>query len=165
MQNCSVFKDLPVKGRYEVVLKHRLCMACFNDQHWSSKCKKSCLKCKRRHYVLLHQDQIPGQDKAVLQSSAALLDVRSIPATLLGTALVLVRDVGGQFQSIWALFDSGSQISAITAKISDRLGLRQSRWTVLLTGLSGHYVPGVTGTVQLTVYSGHDAGWHVSVKA
>lgn len=38
LRNCPVFKGLTVDGRYDVVSKHRLCMACFSSHHWSNKC-------------------------------------------------------------------------------------------------------------------------------
>lgn len=166
LRNCSYFLSLDVDGRYEIVSRRRLCMSCFSDKHWSSKCKDKCPKCQRRHHALLHRDNPSTQDKIDQQSSrdqkgpqsssaqslrTVLLGASSSPAVLLGTALVLVHDVTGGLQPVRALIDSGSQISAITGKCLDRLGLKQSRWTASVAGLAGHCVTNVTGTVQISV--------------
>jgi len=157
LSKCSVFKGLTVDGRFNLVSKHRLCMSCFSDQHWSNKCQERCSKCSRRHHILIHRDNKSSQDRVTAGSSAVLLGMQPTQAVLFGTALVLVRDVGGSLHPIRALIDSGSQICAITKRVSDRLGLRRSRWTASITGISGHCVSEVTGTVQLDVQSQHDA--------
>jgi len=156
LSNCPVFKGLSVDGRYEVVSKYRLCMSCFSNQHWSNKCQEVCPKCKRRHHQLLHRDVQQNQDKAVEQSSAVLFSSHLPTSVLLGTAIVFIKDSGGGIQPVRAILDSGSQISVITAKCSDRLGLRRSRWTASVTGLSGQSVPDVLGTVNLAVRPHHD---------
>lgn len=165
LKNCSVFKELSVNERFDVVRKNRLCMACFSNKHWSNKCQESCSICKQRHHILLHREQRTSQDNAASQSSAVLLGSRSTPAVLLGTAVVLVRGASGELQPVRALLDSGSQISAISRKVSDRLGLRRSQWTASVTGLSGHQVPEVAGTVQIHVQSRHEAAQLMLVKA
>ncbi|XP_025204843.1 uncharacterized protein LOC112601423 [Melanaphis sacchari] len=165
LSNCSAFKDLTVDGRYEVVSKHRLCMSCFSSLHWSNKCKETCPKCKRRHHQLLHRDVHQSQNKTVEQSPAVLFGSRSTPSVLLGTAVVFIKDSGGEIQPVRAIIDSGSQISVITAKCSDRLGLRRSRWTASVTGLSGQSVPDVLGTVDLTVRPRHDTAPVITMKA
>lgn len=72
---------------------------------------------------------------------------------LLGTALVQVQDTVGSCRTVRALIDSASQINAITSNCCDRLGLKPSRWTVLVTGLSGQNVPDVHGVVQSMLVS------------
>jgi len=165
LKNCSIFKELPVSERYDMVSKNKLCMVCFSSKHWANRCQESCSICKRRHHALLHRERKSSQDDTTPQSSAVLLGSRSTPTVLLGTALVLVRDASGEFQPVRALLDSGSQISAISRKASDQLGLRRSRWTASVTGLSGHQVPEVAGTVQFCVQPRHEAAQLMSVRA
>jgi len=165
LQNCPVFKGLTVDGRYDVVSKHRLCMACFSSYHWSNKCKESCSKCKRRHHLLLHRDAQLSQASAAQQPPVVMLSSQSSPSVLLGTAVALAQDIGGNVQPVRALLDSGSQISVITKECSDRLGLRRSRWTASLTGLSGQCVPKVLGTVLLKVRPRYDSAPVITVKA
>lgn len=69
---------------------------------------------------------------------------------MLGTALVHMRDRTGSWQTIRALIDCASQISAITVACAERLGLKRSRWTAPISGLSG--VPiNVHGRAECTV--------------
>ncbi|XP_050065185.1 uncharacterized protein LOC126554126 [Aphis gossypii] len=151
LSNCSDFKGLSIEDRYAVVSSHRLCMSCFSNRHWSNKCRESCPKCKRRHHLLLHRDAETSQGSAVQQPPVVMLGSQPSLSVLLGTAIVMVRDVGGDLQPVRALLDSGSQTSIIKESCLDRLGLRRSRWTASLTGLSGQSVPKVLGKVKLEV--------------
>ncbi|XP_015378292.1 PREDICTED: uncharacterized protein LOC107172516 [Diuraphis noxia] len=113
----------------------------------SFKCPPSCCICKRRHHTLLHRESKP----TALNPPAAMLGRQKSPTVLLGTALIHVRDTVGNGQTVRALIDSASQISAITSACCNRLGLKPSHWTVPVTGLSGQKVPDVQGIVQLTI--------------
>jgi hypothetical protein len=57
-------------------------------------------------------------------------------------------DSTGVLHTVRALIDSASQISAITAECSNRLGLRIKKWTVPVSGIGGVSVPNVLGIVQ-----------------
>ncbi|XP_025405141.1 uncharacterized protein LOC112679519 [Sipha flava] len=126
----------------------------------SFKSSVSCSICKRRHHALLHRDAIPKK----AASPAALLSRQEAPTVILGTALVHVRDTVGSFRSVRALIDSASQISAITSDCCDRLGLKPSRWTVPVSGLSGQKVPDVQGLVQLVVQPRNSSSPSIPVK-
>jgi len=64
---------------------------------------------------------------------------------MLGTALVHIRNHSG---SVRASIDGGSQISVLTTRCVDRLGLKLKRWTAAVTGLAGVEVPPVVGQVR-----------------
>uniref|UniRef100_A0A2S2PC00 Uncharacterized protein n=1 Tax=Schizaphis graminum TaxID=13262 RepID=A0A2S2PC00_SCHGA len=165
LSNCLKFKGLSVDGRYEIVSKHRLCMSCFSNKHWSSKCRESCSKCKRRHHLLLHRDAEASQGSAAQQPPVVMFGSRPSLSVLLGTAVVMVRDVSGNFQPVRALLDSGSQTSIIKKSCLDRLGLKRSKWTASLTGLSGQSVPRVLGKVQLEIQSCYEPVPVITVTA
>ncbi|XP_008185462.1 uncharacterized protein LOC103310096 [Acyrthosiphon pisum] len=81
-------------------------------------------------------------------------DLHKVPpasTVLLGTALVHVRDRAGSMHTMRALVDCASQISAITDVCADRLGLKRSRWTAPISGLSGVSVVNVLGRVDCVV--------------
>eukprot|EP00102_Acyrthosiphon_pisum_P020672 XP_016657882.1 PREDICTED: uncharacterized protein LOC107883053 [Acyrthosiphon pisum] len=160
LDDCSKFKALSVDERYKVVCTHRLCMVCFGEGHMSYKCPSSCATCKRRHHALLHRDS----DPKTVSAPAAMLGRQQSPTVLLGTALVQVQDTVGSCRTIRALIDSASQISAITSNCCERLGLKPSRWTVPVTGLSGQRVPDVHGVVQLTIQPRNRPTPSISVK-
>ncbi|XP_050065896.1 uncharacterized protein LOC126554955 [Aphis gossypii] len=147
LADCSKFKSCSIDERYDLVCTHRLCMVCFGEGHMSFKCPASCSICRRRHHALLHRESKPTASNP----PAAMLGRQQSPTVLLGTALVHVRDTVGGCQMIRALIDSASQISAITTACCNRLGLKPSRWTVPVTGLSGQRIPEVQGIVQLSI--------------
>lgn len=70
---------------------------------------------------------------------------------LLGTALVHIRDGSGALQTVRAIVNLVSQISAITTACSSRLGLQRSKWMGPVTGLVGATVHGVQGLVDCQV--------------
>ncbi|CAI6362474.1 unnamed protein product [Macrosiphum euphorbiae] len=160
LADCSKFKALSVDERYKIVCTHRLCMVCFGEGHMSFKCSTSCATCKRRHHALLHRDS----DSKTVGPPAAMLGRLQSPTVLLGTALVQVQDTVGSCRTIRALVDSASQISAITSSCCERLGLKPSRWTVPVTGLSGQRVPDVHGVVQLKIQPRDRPTPSISVK-
>lgn len=68
-------------------------------------------------------------------------------------------------QSVRALIDSASQISIIKNSCADILGLRRTKWTVPLTGLSDISFPHVDGFVHCTISPRYSADNDVNVKA
>ncbi|KAF0754056.1 Uncharacterized protein FWK35_00018224 [Aphis craccivora] len=68
-------------------------------------------------------------------------------------------------QPVRALLDSGSQTSIIRESCLDRLGLRRSKWTASLTGLSGQSVPKVLGKAKLEIRSCYEPVPVITVRA
>jgi len=142
---CTKFKSWPVDERSRWTREHKLCYVCFSADHWVPRCRSkiNCCECSRRHHYLLHVPAGERHDKpdtppptpasccAAVQRPAP----QQSPAVMLGTALVHVRDRSGSWQTMRALVDCASQISAITAAGADRLGLKRSRWTSPISGL------------------------------
>jgi len=64
-----------------------------------------------------------------------------------------------------AVIDSVSQISAVTAACVKRLGLKISRWTAPISGLSGTTVAEVQGHVECTVQPRFASDLILSVQA
>jgi len=160
LPECNKFKTGSVDDRHNTVCTHRLCMVCLKEGLMSFKCSASYSICKRRHHASLHRDTTAKKPAP----PAALLGRQEAPTVLLGTALVHVRDTVGSFRTVSALIDSASQISAITSDCCDRLGIRPSRWTVPVSGLSGQTVPDVQGLVQLVVQPRNSSSPSIQVK-
>lgn len=159
---CFKFTAWSSNTRVAWVREHRLCFRCLGEGHWSPKCRSSvvCSQCQRKHHTLVHTDGpsattrneeglSDGQPKVV--STSSLVGHLACQSVLLGTALVHIRDCGGALHSVRALIDSASQISAITSNCATRLGLRLSRWTAPVSGLSGVSVVNVKGKVECHV--------------
>ncbi|KAF0736570.1 Integrase catalytic domain-containing protein, partial [Aphis craccivora] len=156
LASCSEFKGLSIDDRYALVSKHRLCMICFDNNHWANKCKSSCSNCRGRHHQLLHRDNSHAKNPPSKGPVALLVDTQRSRSVLLGTASVKVRDIAGCLQPVRALIDSASQVSIITSACVKRLGLRREQWTVPVEGLAGQLVQTINGKVQISIQSATD---------
>ncbi|XP_008190090.1 uncharacterized protein LOC103311953 [Acyrthosiphon pisum] len=108
--------------------------------------------CKRRHHGLLHKDPSTSDPSSKVPKVAMFAKHQNqLPSVVLATALLHVQDVAGSPQTVRALIDGGSQISAISANCCQRLGLRAAKWTLPVTGLSELPVPSVLGIVDLHI--------------
>jgi len=152
LKDCAKFLGASVDDRYQIVCSHRLCLVCFESGHMSYKCKSSCSVCKRRHHGLLHKDPSTSDPSSKVPKVAMFAKHQNqLPSVVLATALLHVQDVAGSPQTVRALIDGGSQISAISADCCQRLGLRAAKWTLPVTGLSELPVPSVLGIVDLHI--------------
>lgn len=109
-----------------------------------------------RHNHLLHRDNSHAKNPASKGPVALLVDTQRSLSVLLGTALLMVRDVAGCLQPVLALIDFASQVSIITSACVKRLGLRREQWTVPVEGLAGQLVQTINGKVQISIQSATD---------
>lgn len=161
LTSCAQFKSWSSDDRAAWTREHKLCLNCFSADHWVPRCKikSNCNKCSRKHNSLLHgaEGEHHSNNETPPATVSMCASVRRSPvppetAVLLGTALVHVRDRAGSMHTLRALVDCASQISAITDVCVDRLGLKRSRWTALISGLSGRVsVANVLGRVDCIV--------------
>lgn len=159
LEVCNQFQTWSVDNRNKWTREKRLCFTCLSHKHWSNRCrsKTRCDQCLRKHHRLLHGaatpqptgDARPPDDSLCAATSFSHVD-NAYPA-LLGTALVHVCDRSGTWQTVRALVDCASQISAITITCSDRLGLRPTKWTSPVSGLAGTPVLNVKGRVECNI--------------
>lgn len=163
LANCERFRQLSVDDRYKLVTGKRLCLVCFGEGHWANKCKLRCPVCSRQHHNLLHRELPPEPSTTTPQTSC--LGNHDSVSVLLGTVLVHVKDDSGTSHTVRGLIDSASQISAITTDCASRLGLKISKWTAPISGLSGQSVPRVSGMTTCKVSSRSKGLPEFSVKA
>jgi len=164
---CNKFTGWSVDVREKWARENRCCFRCLRIGHWAPECKSpvQCTKCSRRHHPLLHtlttvtsdKDSDPTcsnqltRDETTAQLSLFGSNAQNSSSVILGTALVHIRDCGGMLHTRRALIDSASQISAITVDCAAQLGLRVSRWTAPISGLSGTSVQDVKGQVNCDI--------------
>ncbi|XP_060861829.1 uncharacterized protein LOC132938841 [Metopolophium dirhodum] len=156
----SQFLSWAIDERSKWMRDQSLCFNCFSNSYWSNKCrsKPSCKQCSRNHHTLLHmggrntKEKVPEpKAKSSLCASQPMPTTSTSCSVMLGTALVHVRDRSGTWQTMRALVDCASQISAVTVSFADRLGLKRTRWTAPVTGLAGHPVNSVMGWIDCIV--------------
>jgi len=157
ISGCTKFRSWSLDDRNRWAHDNKLCFNCLSSNHWIRACpsKSRCQKCSKKHHTLLYgvtpiRKEEGGESGGEASCRAAALTPRSntIPTVLLGTALNHARDRSGTWQTVRALVDSASQISAMTVACSIRLGFRRRPWTMPISGISGIPVVSVKGIVE-----------------
>jgi len=159
---CARFKNWDPDKRARWTCDKKLCFNCFSDEHWALKCnaKSSCKNCTRKHHSLLHhmsssRDRDIRNEPPAAKASLCASVPRPLPhqasSIILGIALVHMRDRSGSWQTMRALIDCASQISAVTSACADQLGLKRSRWRAPISGLSRVPAVNVQGRVECSV--------------
>jgi len=142
---CSKFSNWSQNTRNTWVREQRICFRCLRTGHWASNCRSSvvCAQCSRKHHSLLHPDgpanrssheNIASTSQADPEAASSLVNQLQSASIIVGTALVFIHTVR-------AFFDSASQSSAIKSGYSSRLGLRMTKCTAPVSGLTGATVP------------------------
>ena len=114
------------------------------------------------------EEVTPGSDQGHQTAQTLSCQVRASNPThqtvILGTVRALIRDAHGFFQPFRAVIDSGSQISAITNSLVQRLGLKVKPITAQLSGV-GQTHARVHGIVQCNIASRHSKQPSLHVNA
>ncbi|CAH2098774.1 unnamed protein product [Euphydryas editha] len=128
---CQRFKLLPVMDRISFVKENNLCKVCLNSH--KNKCKYffKCGDCKQRHNTLLHTNSQTEKGGPV-----TLLSGNNTNNVLLPTAKVKLLGKNGKEVHCRAILDSGSQISLVTSKVVDVLGLTPIQTNTHIVGIA-----------------------------
>ena len=110
----------------KVVQENGLCFRCLSNEHWARKCNAKCKKCRRRHHELLHDDERnPDRDDKTSQGQSNALSVNASRSDKIWLGILPVvlhgedKDV-----EIYALVDSGANVTLIRQDIFDELGIK-----------------------------------------
>lgn len=155
---CDIFLGLKVDSRRDFVKKERLCFNCLNP-HLIKNCRSKfrCRSCNKSHNTLLHRDErspSPSNhdsenENSVNCNAAYTLTKRSI----LPTALAEFLDISGRRKRARILIDSGSEMSFISERLFNALGLKSKKWLGTVTGVNNAIVNNVQGLVTCKIYS------------
>ncbi|GFQ66356.1 uncharacterized protein TNCT_108981 [Trichonephila clavata] len=161
------FLELPIKEKWDVVKKYKLCFNCLkeNKTHHISKCRAGvCKFCSKLHNSILCSknpnniktfiantvSDIHTEDSTISSNNAI---VPAAQAVLLPTAIVYVKDINGAFQKCRILIDSASQGSFVRESCVNLLQLKRTSVNINVDGLSSRNVGRVSGLVQLEITS------------
>ncbi|XP_068149528.1 uncharacterized protein [Drosophila tropicalis] len=156
---CPQFQSLTVKQRYTFAKEKHMCFNSLRTGHGVSACgsKSSCKYCKRRHHSMLHSEghstqqnsseQHQGNSGQVSEESPAASAIAMMNVTrpskpngqrrsTLPTALVHVRNSQGALLTCRILLDSASDLSFISERCVQTLGLARSPFRVATSGIS-----------------------------
>lgn len=160
---CENFLALPVKGKWDVVKKNKLCANCLKSSqtHPIAKCRAgNCKNCSQPHNTLLCSKnssetnsgtQAEGENTSTISSNNTI--VPASQGVLLPTAIVYVQDINGTSQKCRLLIDSASQGTFIRESFVNLLKLKRNHANVSVDGISSQKVGRVTGSVQLQITS------------
>ncbi|XP_035439785.2 uncharacterized protein LOC118269018 [Spodoptera frugiperda] len=184
---CKKFAKQSVDVRREFVAKNKICFNCLGSNHTIYDCKKqmSCRICKKRHHSLLHlnRDVNTGNDSQVQDSATkSVVDSNSTndsqiiaclstdkiakpSQVLLATALIQAESKTGQFMTVRALLDQGSQACFITEATVQLLRLKKSLVRGVITGLGNNRSTTAKYMVNLTIKSKIDDSFQLKINA
>ena len=165
LTDCPSFAKVPVRERFDFVMKERLCFSCLKGGHQSRGCykKKPCARCHRRHATVMHVDPLDGkheqsrpediseapadqntaqrevdQNSAQPRGSEHFCGVTTTEGPLTALPIVPVKiKVRGNPSCIetYALLDTGSSSTFCSTSLLDRLGLHGKKIRLKLTTL------------------------------
>lgn len=154
INKCPQFKEKSPIQRREIIKKANQCGNCFSTKHATQACvsKYSCRTCQKRHHTMLHADSLSSADTSTAIASPALpqsdspekLSVIALSSTrkfasragvLLATARVVVMASSGRTMEVRALLDQGSEMTFITARLSQTLRLHRIRRSISISAV------------------------------
>ncbi|XP_068893044.1 uncharacterized protein [Tenebrio molitor] len=163
MYQCKQFLNLSVSARIAEVKRLKLCFNCLRStSHSASQCKSGvCKICNKMHNSLLHltEPAAPVTTNAAEDTPiVANHHCHSYESqVLLSTAVILVRDNTGQYQSCRALIDVGSQSNFVTIETCKRLRVNSKETNIRVTGIGNANGSIVNKIASLQVKSFHNA--------
>lgn len=170
---CQQFIELPVASRQMKIAELRICSNCFAS-HDVSSCSSEykCRVCQGKHHTMLHSavpattatsltlqaQPAPRQDPGTLPLISRSCNTSSrhrSGVTLLQTAMIQVQDASGEWHSIRAFLDSGSDSNFITRSAAEALRIPFESVDVHTSGLGAttaaiihHKITACVGTVS-----------------
>lgn len=186
---CKAFAKQDVSERRAFVSKNRMCFNCLGGNHNVYSCKKPtiCRICKRRHHTLLHltpedfnankqvvtkpttnEGQVESKTTSESDQVVACLSTGDVPMTkqvLLATALIKAEAVTGEYQTVRALMDQGSQACFITEAAVQLLRLKKTPVKGTISGLGNDIKIPAKYVVQTTIQSRTDPEFKMEVQA
>ena len=127
---CHKFRRLKRDEKLDVIKNKNLCFCCLKTGHGSKECEKRCVKCDKKHHVLIHdvdsfslQNPEPSSSKKTAATEAVTLSTSKVKSdATLGALPVRVR-MNGKEKLVVALVDSGSNTTLVVRSLIDELGI------------------------------------------
>lgn len=139
---CPKFKLLPISQRISFVSKNRLCKICLNAHTQKCRYHFKCALCKKSHNTLIHVDEQLQTATTLSVSTSADNPVTLMSGNsdntnvLLPTARVKLIGKDNKIVLVKAILDSASQVSLVTTKAVDVLGLSPIQSDINIIGVT-----------------------------
>ncbi|XP_063630296.1 uncharacterized protein LOC134801610 [Cydia splendana] len=186
IHHCKQFSKLPIEERYSYVQCNNLCFNCLIPNHTVFKCKQrtTCQICKRKHHSLLHREKKTvsedkqvttatkedppahtNEEKFVTKVTAHVASGEQPDENIwLATALVDVTSSSGQSHVFRALIDPGSEVSLVTSRVVDLLGLKKNEISGVMFGVGEGNRTSLKHLVDLQITSRYDTNFSFNVN-
>ena len=134
ISRCFKFKKLSRDDKLEVIKKKNLCYCCLRSGHGTKDCGKRCVKCDKKHHVLIHEDasqpaskndQSKPQKSSTATETATLSTSAAMDDAAFGALPVRVR-FNNKEKLVVALIDTGSNTTLVRRSLVDELGITGS---------------------------------------
>ena len=127
---CHRFRKLKRDDKLEIVKKKNLCFCCLKAGHGSKDCERRCVKCNKKHHILIHSDKEYSEkfsdemsSKATAATEAVTCSTSKIKSDATLGALPVRVKVNGKEKLVVALVDTGSNTTLIRRSLVDELGI------------------------------------------
>ncbi|XP_050558193.1 uncharacterized protein LOC126912059 [Spodoptera frugiperda] len=167
---CKPFLELGSTEKRNTVQRFNLCENCLVD-HKNKSCRSEskCRVCQGPHNTVLHDalqinavsskiDKSPSMScEDNTHSNATHVSKEPVVEILLATALVRVQGINGEYHTMRALIDQGSQASLITENAAQILKLPRRACKGVIVGVSANQTncKGVLSLVASSLYSNY----------
>ena len=163
---CPQYLESTVNDRWETVKKHKRCRKCLKKHH-TSNCnqgeKVSCNKCNKEHHSSLHNDRPPRLNSTLNPGATPFNGKRQVDnnsaqgnAKIQGICpvqKVKIKDKDGNYVEALAMIDSGSNVSLISNKLKNQLGINCQKTHLTMNLAGGKKKSEDSEIVNITVVS------------
>ncbi|XP_072948442.1 uncharacterized protein [Epargyreus clarus] len=125
---CRKFLQLPMKERWDVATKSKMCFKCLQGRHRKETCRRPPSKtCKRWHHFVLHEERWdhpkPEEKKEIANN--VMLPVNTARTAKAYLKMVPVELYGPKGAArILALLDEGSTVTLLDSAVARQIGLK-----------------------------------------
>lgn len=122
---CSGFQNLDSKSKHDLLRISKVCFICLRKGHVSSDCLSRELchvksenneVCGRPHHTILHSSFVQNSSASRVQGSNNLLSLEGV--------LLMIGHMHSKGQKVATLLDPGSNLTMITHRMANKVGLR-----------------------------------------
>ena len=153
IRECTSFLNKKIPERIQFTKAQHLCINCLGTHDGRCNSRFTCKQCQGKHHTLLH---LESQEKRG-QSAAGTVTHNHLANkgghVLLATALVKVRNIFGQHETLRALIDPGSQDSFITSAAANALSLQKTRANIKVSEIGGADAGKIISSVDISLSS------------
>ncbi|XP_072931828.1 uncharacterized protein [Epargyreus clarus] len=125
---CRKFLQLPMKERWDVATKSKMCFKCLQGRHRKETCRRPpCKTCKRWHHFVLHEElwDHPKPEEKKEIANNVMLPVNTARTAKAYLKMVPVELYGPKGAArILALLDEGSTVTLLDSAVARQIGLK-----------------------------------------